>query len=263
MNSLFAQNKPVIGVIHVGALPGTPRNSHSVNELVSAARIEAQIYRDSGVDGLIIENMHDIPYMRAAVGPEIVAAMTAIGGEVKNLANLPVGIQILAGANLEAMAVAHAAGLDFIRAEGYAYAHIADEGFIQASAAKLLRYRRLIGADCVQVWTDVKKKHSAHSITSDVSLGETAETVEFMGADAVIVTGSATGKAPKPEDVTEAKAHCHLPVVLGSGINDENIAEFYGDADGFIIGTFFKVDGLWFNTVDAVRVEKFMRLVRA
>jgi len=263
MNSLFSQAKPVVGVIHVGALPGTPRNDRSVNELVDAARIEAQMYRDSGIDGLIIENMHDVPYMRAEVGPEIVAAMTAIGVEVKNVAGLPVGIQILAGANIEAMAVAHAAGLDFIRAEGYAYAHIADEGFIQASAAKLLRYRRLIGAHRVQVWTDVKKKHSAHSITSDVSLGETAETVEFMGADAVIVTGSATGKPPKPEDVSEAKAHCNLPVLLGSGINDENIADFYRKADGFIVGTFFKVDGLWSNTVDASRVEKFMKRVRA
>ncbi|HSE20358.1 MAG TPA: BtpA/SgcQ family protein [Pyrinomonadaceae bacterium] len=263
MNSLFSQAKPVIGVIHVGALPGTPRHSHSMNELVSAARIEALLYRDSGVDGLIVENMHDVPYMRGEVGPEIVAAMTAIGGEVKSAAALPVGIQILAGANIEAMAVAHAAGLDFIRAEGYAYAHIADEGFIQASAANLLRYRRMIGANSIQVWTDVKKKHSAHAITSDVSLGETAETVEFMGADAVIVTGTATGKAPKPEDVSEAKAHCNLPVLLGSGITEENFAPFREKADGFIVGTFFKVDGLWSNTVDPSRVERFMRRVRS
>jgi membrane complex biogenesis BtpA family protein len=258
----FVQAKPVVGVIHVGALPGTPRNNQTVRELVELARVEAQIYIDSGIDGLIIENMHDIPYLRAEVGPEIVAAMTLIAGEVKKIANLPVGIQILAGANIEAMAVAHAAGLDFIRAEGYAYAHVADEGLIQSSAAKLLRYRRMIGALNVQVWTDVKKKHSAHAITSDVSLGETAETVEFMGADAVIVTGSATGKAPKPEDVSEAKAHCILPVLLGSGITDENVAAFHEKADGFIVGTFFKVDGLWSNTVDASRVERFMRQVR-
>jgi len=258
----FVQAKPVVGVIHVGALPGTPRNNQTVRELVELARVEAQIYIDSGIDGLIIENMHDIPYLRAEVGPEIVAAMTLIAGKVKKIANLPVGIQILAGANIEAMAVAHAAGLDFIRAEGYAYAHVADEGLIQSSAAKLLRYRRMIGALNVQVWTDVKKKHSAHAITSDVSLGETAETVEFMGADAVIVTGSATGKAPKPEDVSEAKAHCTLPVLLGSGITDENVAAFHEKADGFIVGTFFKVDGLWSNTVDASRVERFMRQVR-
>ena len=170
MTSLFTRSKPVVGVIHVGALPGTPRSSQTVAELVASAREEAKIYRECGVDGVIIENMHDVPYLRGEVGPEIVAAMTAIATEVKNECRLPVGIQILAGANIEAMAVAHAAGLDFIRAEGYAYAHVADEGLIQASAAKLLRYRRMIGAERVQVWTDVKKKHSAHAITADVSL---------------------------------------------------------------------------------------------
>lgn len=258
MTSLFTKPKPVIGVIHVGALPGTPRNTKTVSELVSLATREAKVYRESGVDGVMIENMHDIPYLRGEVGPEIVAAMTAIGREVKTECALPVGIQILAGANLEAMAVAHAANLDFIRAEGYAYAHVADEGFIQSSAAKLLRYRRTIGATNVQVWTDVKKKHSAHAITADVSLGETAETVEFMSADCVIVTGSATGQPPKVADVQEAKSYCHLPVFLGSGITAENITEFYRDADGFIIGTHFKVDGLWSNTVDPARVQKFM-----
>jgi uncharacterized protein len=258
----FLKAKPVIGVIHVGALPGTPRNSSKVSQLVDAARIEANIYRDAGIDGLIVENMHDVPYLRGEVGPEVVAAMTAIGSEVKSASSLPVGIQILAGANIEAMAVAHAAGLDFIRAEGYAYAHIADEGFIQASAAKLLRYRRLIGAENVQVWTDIKKKHSAHAITADVSLGETAETVEFMGADAVIVTGNATGRPPNSEDVKEAKANCGLPVLLGSGISEENISHFYEAADGFIIGTSFKVDGLWSNTVDSSRVESFLKTMR-
>ena len=258
MTSLFSRPKPVVGVIHVGALPGTPRGSQSVRELVRSARDEARVYRECGVDGIIIENMHDVPYLKGEVGPEIVAAMTAIGTEVKNQCQLPVGIQILAGANIEAMAVAHAAGLDFIRAEGFAYAHVADEGIIEASAAKLLRYRKLIGAERVQVWTDVKKKHSAHAITADVSLGETAETVEFMGADCVIVTGSVTGQAPKVADIQEAKSHCHLPVFLGSGISESSIEQFYKEADGFIIGTSFKVDGLWSNTVDAVRVTQFI-----
>jgi membrane complex biogenesis BtpA family protein len=263
MTSLFSRPKPVIGVIHVGPLPGTPRSSQTVAELVVSAREEAKIYRECRVDGIIIENMHDVPYLRGEVGPEIAAAMTAIGTEVKNECGLPVGVQILAGANIEAMAVAHAAGLDFIRAEGYAYAHVADEGLIQASAAKLLRYRRMIGAERVQVWADVKKKHAAHAITSDVSLGETAETVEFMGADCVIVTGSVTGQAPKIADVQEAKSHCHLPVFLGSGISERNVSEFYDEAEGFIVGSAFKVDGLWSNTIDPARITKFMNSLNA
>src|SRR6185503_5150425 len=261
VSSLFPNPKPVIGVIHVGALPGTPGSSLPVAELVVSARAEAKIYRECGVDGVIIENMHDVPYMRGEVGPEIVAAMTAIGSEVKSECGLPVGVQILAGANIEAMAVAHAAGLDFIRAEGYAYAHVADEGLIQASAAKLLRYRRMIGADHVQVWTDVKKKHSAHAITADVSLGTTAETIEFMGADCVIVTGNVTGEPPSPADVKAAKTHCHIPVILGSGVSEYNISDFYNEADGFIIGSSFKVDGLWSNTVDPSRVARFMTVL--
>jgi len=259
MTSLFSHSKPVVGVIHVGALPGTPKGERSVGELVREAREEAKVYRECGVDGIIIENMHDVPYLKGEVGPEIVAAMTAIGIEVKNQCQLPVGIQILAGANIEAMAVAHAADLDFIRAEGFAYAHVADEGIIEASAGKLLRYRKLIGAERVQVWTDVKKKHSAHAITADVSLGETAEAVEFMGADCVIVTGSVTGQAPKVTDIQEAKSHCHLPVFLGSGISESNLEQFYEEADGFIIRTSFKVDGLWSNAVDPLRVTQLIR----
>lgn len=261
MTRLFSRAKPTIAVIHVGALPGTPRASQSVAELRRLAREEARIYRECGVDGIIIENMHDVPYLKGTVGPEIVAAMTLIGAEVKEESGLPVGIQILAGANIEAMAVAHAANLDFIRAEGFAYAHVADEGIIEASAAKLLRFRKMIGADRVQVWTDVKKKHSAHAITADVSLGQTAETVEFMGADCVIVTGSVTGEAPRVEDVQEAKRDCHLPVFLGSGISENNIEQFYRDADGFIIGSSFKIDGLWSNTVDPARVTRFVNKV--
>jgi hypothetical protein len=139
---------------------------------------------------------------------------------------------------------------------------VADEGLIQASAAKLLRYRKLIGATRVQVWADVKKKHAAHAITADVSLGETAETVEFMGADCVIVTGSATGRPPSIGDVQEAKTHCGLPVFLGSGITENNVADFYDEADGFIIGSAFKLDGLWSNTVDPARLTSFMRTIQ-
>jgi hypothetical protein len=262
LTSLFPHLKPVIAMIHVGALPGTPASTQSLSELVALATREAKQYAAGGVDGIGIENMHDVPYLRGAVGPEIVAAMTLIGQAVKVESRLPVGIQILAGANLEAMAVAHAAGLDFMRAEGYVFAHVADEGWIESSAAKLLRYRKLIGAERVQVWADVKKKHSSHAVTADISLGATAEAVEFMRADAVIVSGNVTGDPPQLADVEEAKTHCRLPVILGSGVDAENIASFFPAADGFIIGSSFKVDGHWAKTVDVGRVEKLMVVVR-
>jgi membrane complex biogenesis BtpA family protein len=262
LSSLFSIPKPVIGMIHVGALPGTPANSQSVAEIIAQAIREATVYREGGVDGIAIENMHDVPYLRGEVGPEIVASMALVGHAVKAETRLPVGIQILAGANLEAMAVAHAASLDFIRAESFVFAHVADEGFIESSAAKLLRYRKLIGAERVQVWADVKKKHSSHAITSDIGLGVMAETVEFMRGDAVIITGGVTGDPPKLEDIEEAKTHCRLPVVLGSGVDDQNIAEFWPKADGFIIGSHFKREGKWQYEVDALRLEKFMTVTR-
>jgi uncharacterized protein len=258
--SPFINRKPVIGVIHVGALPGTPASSQTVSDIMEQAVDEARVYRAGGVDGLMVENMHDVPYLRGRVGPEIVAAMAVTARAVKEECGLPTGVQILAGANLEAMAAAHAAGLDYIRAEAYAFAHIADEGWIESSAAELLRYRKQIGADRVQVWADVKKKHSSHAVTTDISLGATAEAVEFMRGDAVIVTGSVTGRPPQLSDVEEVKAHSGLPLILGSGIDAANLAHFYESADGFIIGTYFKKDGRWENTVDPARVERLMEL---
>jgi predicted TIM-barrel enzyme len=121
----------------------------------------------------------------------------------------------------------------------------------------------MIGATNVQVWADVKKKHSAHAITSDVSLGTTAETIEFMGADSVIVTGNVTGQPPSLDDVREAKSDCSLPVILGSGINESNIEEFYSEADGFIIGSAFKFDGHWAHQIDPTRLERFITNFKA
>lgn len=259
---LFKTRKPVVGVIHVGALPGTPASSLGVDGLTELAVREAAAYRDGGVDGLMVENMHDVPYLRGRVGPEVVASMAVVARAVKSEARLPVGVQILAGANVEALAVAHAAGLDYVRVEAYAFAHVADEGLIQSSAAELLRFRRQIGAEGVRVWADVKKKHSSHAITADVSLGETCAAVEFMRADAVIVSGSATGEPPRAADVSEAGSHCRIPVLLGSGVSPENVAEFYEAADGFIVGSYFKEGGLWSNAVEPARVRRMVEAVR-
>lgn len=252
------ERKPIVAMIHVAALPGTPGHFLSPSEIVEEARREAAIYAGAGVKCLMIENMHDVPYLRGGVGPEIVAVMALVASAVKAETGLPVGIQILAGADHEALAVAHAAGLDFIRAECFAFAHVADEGLMESNAAKLLRYRRQIGADEVQVWADIKKKHSSHAITSDVSLAEMAEAAQFMGADAVIVTGTSTGRAPLPEDVQLARRACKLPVFAGSGITLENVADFLPYCDGVIVGSGLKEDGNWRYSPDGERVRAFM-----
>lgn len=252
-----------MAMIHVAALPGTPAHAVSVREIEKQALREARLYLDAGVDGIMLENMHDTPYLRGGVGPEIVASMAVVARSVQAAVRLPCGVQVLAGANREAIAVALAAGLDFIRAEGFAFAHVADEGIIESSAAELLRYRKAVAADHVQVWADVKKKHSSHAITADVSIGETAHAVEFMRGDAVIVTGAVTGQAPTPDEIRNVKRASMLPLWLGSGVTATNIGRFVLEADGFIVGSEFKAGGHWAGAVDAKRVRRFMRTIDA
>ena len=255
----FSVAKPVIGMVHVRALPGTPAHWDSLDQIVQQARREAALYRSAGVHGLMIENMHDTPYLKGSVGPEITAAMTAVGKAVKETSRLSVGIQILAGANREALAVALAAGLDFIRAEGFAFAHVADEGLMQSCAAELLRYRKEIGAEKIRIWADVKKKHSSHAITADIGIGPTAHTVEFMRGDAVIVTGCFTGDAASVQDLEDVKSSTSLPVLLGSGVTEKNLSNYFAQADGFIVGSDLKKDGNWEKDPDAARIRSFMK----
>lgn len=242
-------------MIHVGASPGCPRNTVGPARLVEQAVAEARIYADAGVDTVMIENMHDLPYMRR-VGPEVTATMAVVGRAVKEL-GLHCGIQILAGANCEALACAHAAGLDFIRAEGWVFAHVGDEGLIESSAGEVCRYRKAIGADDVMVFVDVKKKHSSHAITADVDLAETAHAAKFFLADGLIVTGMATGQEAAPSDL-EALAHVEGPVWIGSGVTRANLERYWKLADGFIVGSHLKEEGRWERPPDPTRLREFM-----
>jgi membrane complex biogenesis BtpA family protein len=167
----------------------------------------------------------------------------------------------LAGANTAAVAAAAACGASFVRVEGFVFAHIADEGLIESSAAQLLRYRRSIGADHVRVFADIKKKHSAHAITADVDIVETAKAAEFFLVDGVIVSGTSTGEPTDPKEVTAVSRGAGVATVVGSGITAENIGR-YTHADAFIVGSSIKKDGLWSNPVDAGRAEALVRAFR-
>ena len=254
----FGAPRALIGVLHVGALPGTPRARQSIDALIDLALTEAKIYRDAGFTALAIENTHDRPYLKGGVGPEITAGMTVIAREVKREIGLPLGIQVLAGNNREALAVAHVSGADFIRAEGFVFAHVADEGVIESCAAELLRYRRAIGAERVLVFTDIKKKHSAHAITADVSIVETAKAAEFFLADGVIVTGVSTGEPASPDEVRDVTQGVRVPVLVGSGITPANLPNFAA-AHGFIVGSSVKVGGVWWNKMDPDAVSAVAR----
>ena len=169
-------------------------------------------------------------------------------------------MQVLAGANREALAVALAAGASFIRAENFVFAHVADEGLMpEADAGPLLRYRREIGAEHVRIFADIKKKHASHAITADVDVAEAARAAAFFGADGVIVTGVATGASPPTWTTCDRSAppsSCRSAV--GSGITPDNLPAFWDLADVFIVGSFIKQDGLWHRPVDPDRVELLM-----
>lgn len=232
-----------------------------MKDIIHMAQTDATHYKNAGVDAIMVENMHDIPYLNRQVGPEIVASMSVICSKVKHVANsLPCGVQILAGANKEALAVAKAASLDFIRAEGFVFSHIADEGTMNSDAGETLRYRKQIGADNVMVFTDIKKKHSSHFLTSDVSILEVAQAAEFFLSDGIILTGKTTGEATSLKEMQCVKESVNIPVLIGSGVDDGNMEQYLG-AHAMIIGSHFKEDGHWSNPVSFDRVHSFMSKV--
>ena len=262
IGTLFGAPRALVGMLHVPALPGTPRAGLAVEAVAEAMVAEARQYQSAGFHGLMIENMHDRPYLKGAVGPEVVAAMAVVGREVRRSVSLPLGVQVLAGANREALAVAQACGAAFVRVEGFVFAHVADEGLIEASAGALLRYRKAIGAAGVRIFADVKKKHSAHAITADVSIAETAHAAEFFLADGVIVSGPSTGRPADPAEVRAVSDAVGIPTVVGSGITALNVSA-YASADAFIVGSWLKQDGVWSNPLDPSRLEALVRAFRA
>lgn len=263
VQELFGRSKALVAMIHVGALPGTPFASAPIGAIVEQAVAEARLLHEAGVDAILIENMHDRPYLRQGVGPEIVAGMSAVLDAVHRVTDKPLGVQILAGANREALATAMAAGAAFIRAENFVFAHVADEGLMpDADAARLLRYRREIGAEHIRIFADIKKKHACHTLTADVSLAETAEAAELFSADGLIVTGTATGRPVAVEDVREVSASVGLPVAVGSGVTPDNLPRLWEHADVFVVGSFLKFDGLWHNPPDPDRVVAMVRAVQ-
>ncbi|MEM0895309.1 MAG: BtpA/SgcQ family protein [Verrucomicrobiota bacterium] len=246
----------VIGMIHLPPLPGTPSaNGSGIANLVEHVETEAAIYREAGVDAVMIENMHDRPYLKGAVGPEIISAMTLAAIAVKQEFDGPCGVQVLAAANREALAIAYAAGLDFIRAEGFVFAHVADEGLIESEAGTLLRYRREIGAEKVAVLADIKKKHSSHTLTADIDLAGTAEAAEFFLADGVIVTGASTGHAPAEADLSDVRNAVEIPVLVGSGVTADNISAFASHCDAVIVGSSLKEDGKWTGILSPEKIR--------
>lgn len=241
-----------IGMVHLEPLPGSPGYRGSMKHVLESALRDAERLIEGGVDALLVENMGDLPYLRGHATPETTAAMAVATHQLASLGK-PIGVQILAAANLEALGVAVAAGASFVRVEAFAYAHVADEGWLDASAGSLLRARRNLNAE-VSIWADIKKKHAAHAVTADLSLEDIARGSVFCGADALIVTGRSTGDLTAFEDM-EAAASADRPVLVGSGVTALQAPQLRRRASGVIVGTALKEDSDWTKPVSVARVR--------
>jgi hypothetical protein len=251
----------IIGMLHVPALPGSPQNDLSLNDIVDWVLKDADALAAGGVHALIIENFGDAPFYPRRVPPHTVAFMTAIGREVRRGFNLPLGVNILRNDAESAIAVASAMAAEFIRVNVHTGARVTDQGVIEGTAHETLRYRKLLDSD-VRIFADVDVKHSAPVAARGLKV-EVEELVSRGCADAVIVTGSATGQRTALDDLKTAKTGAgSAPVFAGSGVGAENIAEILNVADGVIVGTAFKRDGVTENPVDSDRVRVFMDAVR-
>lgn len=265
--AIFPISKPIIATLHLMALPGAPHyRGQSLDELLQFTVDETEDLIEAGVDGFIVENHGDIPFIQPQdFGHETVAAMTFIGAEVSKIAarhGLPVGINCLANAAMPALAIGKAIGAKFVRINQYVNAYVSNEGLLDGEAGKVLRYRSSIKADDIAIFADVHVKHGSHSIVNDRSVSEQAKDVLFFGGDVLICTGSRTGDAPDDEEIRSIKAFPETPVLIGSGATPQNATRILAIADGAIVASYFKEDGEWYRKVSKARVIEFMDRVR-
>jgi len=244
--------KPTIGVVHLRPLPGAPLHSDFTEVLDCAVR-DARALEEGGVDALLIENFGDVPFLKTAP-PETVACMTVIAKEIARETSLPLGINVLRNDVVAAIAIAKAVNADFVRANQLIFPSFMPEGFMDANPGEVLRYKRQIGCRAM-IFADVRVKHSVQL----AKLEDFVENFERSLADAAIITGTSTGSAPDFRTVSRAKRLFKAPVLVGSGVNTENVSEFLKLCDGVIVGTYFKKSG----RVEAERVRSLVRIAKA
>jgi membrane complex biogenesis BtpA family protein len=260
LESLFGASKYVIGMVHLLPLPGSPKWAGQMPDVLGRAVDDARALQQAGIAGLIVENFGDVPFSKGPAEPHTICAMTLAIEAVRKAVTVPVGVNVLRNDSKSALAIASITGANFIRVNVHIGAMITDQGIIEGNAYETVRYRKELGAD-VKIFADVLVKHAVP--LGDQSIEQAAKDAVHRGlADAVIVTGMATGETTSVEDVVRAtKALPEFPVLVGSGVNEENVAELLSVADGLIVGTSLKEDGITTNPVDVARVRQLMALV--
>ena len=264
LREIFRVDKPVIGMVHLWPMPGAPGyTGYGLDAIIEHALADARALADGGCDGLIVENMWDIPFRAGSdLPPESVASHAVAARAVREAVDLPLGINVVHNGGLALLAVALAAGADFMRVCMFTGAGVWDTGkFDEGSAVELMRRRKDLHAEHIKIFADVDKKHSVRF--PGIDLATHIEWTRFFGADALIVSGRMTGDAPSLDKVREAKRLAgDRPVLLGSGTDERNVAAFLSVADGANVGSSVKVDGEIANPVDAARVRRFVEAAR-
>jgi membrane complex biogenesis BtpA family protein len=264
LGDLFGTRKPILGMVHCWPLPGAPGyTGYGVDTIIEHAVRDARALADGGADGLIVENMWDIPFRAGAhVAPESIAVHAVVARAVRKAVDLPLGINLVHNGGVALLGIAIAAGASFIRVCMLTGAGVWEAGsWDEGCAADLLRRRKDLHAEHIKLFADVDKKHSVRF--PGIDLATHIEWTRFSGADALIVSGKMTGDAPDLEKARQAKALAgDRPVLIGSGATEANAGAFLSVVDGIIVGTSVKEDGLCENPVDPQRVRRLVAAAR-
>lgn len=258
LKDMFGTSRPIMGMLHLPALPGAPNHMGSMDKVITHALTDAQTLVENGVPALIIENLGDFPYYPMTTEPETVAAMTRVALEVRRAyPNIPLGINVLRNSWKSAIAIAHLCEAQFIRLNILTDGMVTDQGPINGEAHLALRYRKTIGAEHVRLFCDLYCKHAAPITPRDIAT-VAHEMVERGMADALIVSGPETPVPPTEEHIEEVRnAVPDTPLFLGSGMTVDAISRM-AKADGTIFGYGTKPSGNMNDPVDGATVKAFM-----
>ena len=246
----------LVGMVHLGAFPGSPGGTGDLDEGVQAAVTDAEAIAAGGVDGVWVVKVGDAPFFAEDAPKVTVASLTSAVNAVYEASRLPVGVNVLRNDGLGALAVAAATPARFIRVNVLSGTMYTDQGPIIGNAAEIARMRAAVCPD-VAIMADVFVKHATPP--AGLSLVDaTHDLVERAGADAVVVSGVGTGSPADLADLATVADASHLPVFLGSGVTIDNVREMLEIADGAIVGTSIKVDGVATNPVDPAAAAGFV-----
>lgn len=252
--------KPVIGMVHLLPLPGSPLyDGKGLGPVIERALRDVEALEKGGVDGVQVENFSDPTYSHTA-SPELVAALAVVADRVVQQTSLPLGICLLADPQA-GLGVAHAVGAKFVRATFFTEASVDVSGLATPRPHELLRYRKFLD-DSIKLFVDVHIKHSAPLAMRPI--GDSALDAKYFLADGILISGTHTGKKVKMDDLTAAKQSVgEFPVLLGSGFQAAYAEELLAVADAAVVGTSVKLDGISANPVDVERVKALMKSVQA